>query len=135
MPARMRSGVAVMGAPQYLPGYCVLLRCPQADSLKELSSSEQGQFPMDMTLLGDAINAVYHPLGLNHSGFAALPPSGLALCRRVAILSSEGDPWNAEKTMEFGGNAAEKSPEPSAGPKSQGHCGLKGRSAKEPHLG
>ena len=65
--AKMKSGFAVIGDYQFLPGYCVLLAYPQAESLNDLSLEERKQYLLDMTILGDAINNVCKPLRLNYS--------------------------------------------------------------------
>lgn len=64
--ARMKSGFAVIGDNQFLPGYCVLLGYPKADSLNELSLADRSQYLLDMTLIGDAIIKVCHPLRVNY---------------------------------------------------------------------
>ena len=64
--ARMRSGCAVLGDPQFLPGYCVLLGYPQVASLNDLDVPDRQEFLIDMTLLGDAIAAVCSPLRMNY---------------------------------------------------------------------
>jgi diadenosine tetraphosphate (Ap4A) HIT family hydrolase len=64
---RMKSGYAVLGDYQYLPGYCVLLRVPPAQSLNELSMSDRAQFMRDVTLIGDAIMDACHPAKLNYA--------------------------------------------------------------------
>ena len=64
--ARLKSGFAVIGDYQFLPGYCVLLRYPKCDSLNELSMEERTQFLSDTTLIGDAINEVCKPLKINY---------------------------------------------------------------------
>ena len=65
--AKMKSGFAVIGDYQFLPGYCVLLAYPQAGSLNDLSLEDRQQYLLDMTILGDAINNVCKPLRLNYS--------------------------------------------------------------------
>lgn len=65
--ARMKSGFAVLADTQFLPGYCVLLRNPQASSLAELSLEERRQYLLDTTLIGDAIEQVLHPRRINYS--------------------------------------------------------------------
>ena len=42
--ARMKSGFAVVGDTQFLPGYSVLLAAPKVESLNELSLEERTQF-------------------------------------------------------------------------------------------
>jgi diadenosine tetraphosphate (Ap4A) HIT family hydrolase len=64
---RMKSGFAVIGDNQFLPGYCVLLGYPKAASLNELPISERNQFLKDMTLIGDAIIKACKPLRINYS--------------------------------------------------------------------
>jgi len=60
--ARMRSGYAVIGDTQFLPGYCVLLASPRVDELNDLTLDQRSDFLLDMTLLGDAIAAVCAPI-------------------------------------------------------------------------
>ena len=55
------------GDYQFLPGYCVLLHSPCVESLNELTPAGRAQFLKDMTLIGDAIMAVCHPLRLNYA--------------------------------------------------------------------
>ncbi len=60
--ARMKSGFAVVGDTQFLPGYSVLLAAPKVESLNELSLEERTQFLLDMTLLGDAVAEACKPV-------------------------------------------------------------------------
>lgn len=64
---KMKSGFAVIGDTQFLPGYCVLLHYPKVISLNELSLEERTQYLLDMTLIGDAIIKVCNPLRINYS--------------------------------------------------------------------
>ena len=64
---RMRSGFAVMADNQFLPGYCILLRYPQVESLAELSLTERSEYLLDTSLIGDAIEAVCKPQRINYS--------------------------------------------------------------------
>lgn len=64
---KMKSGFAVIGDNQFLPGYCVLLGCPKADSLNDLPLKQRSQYLLDMTLIGDAIIKVCNPLRVNYS--------------------------------------------------------------------
>jgi len=64
---RMKSGFAVLGDNQFLPGYCVLLGYPKADSLNELTLPERNQYLLDMTLIGDSIIKACNPLRVNYS--------------------------------------------------------------------
>jgi len=53
--ARMPSGWAVLGDPQILPGYCLLLPDPVVSDLNALSGESRRQFLDDMARLGDAV--------------------------------------------------------------------------------
>ena len=64
---KMKSGFAVIGDNQFLPGYCVLLGYPKASSLNELSIEARAQYLLDMTLIGDAITQVCNPARINYS--------------------------------------------------------------------
>jgi diadenosine tetraphosphate (Ap4A) HIT family hydrolase len=56
--ARMRTGWAVIGDSQHLPGYCVLLYDgDEVEHLMDLPRSEQVAFLSDMALLGEAVFA------------------------------------------------------------------------------
>lgn len=63
---KMKSGFAVIGDNQFLPGYCVLLGYPKVKSLNDLSLSERSQYLIDMTLIGDAIIKTCNPLRINY---------------------------------------------------------------------
>lgn len=56
--ARMASGWAVLGDPQILPGYCLLLPDPVVPHLNSLTGEARRQFLDDMGRLGDAVLAV-----------------------------------------------------------------------------
>jgi diadenosine tetraphosphate (Ap4A) HIT family hydrolase len=60
--ARMKSGFAVIGDPQFLPGYCLLIAYPKVNSLNDLSLEQRKDFLLDMSLLGDAISDVCSPI-------------------------------------------------------------------------
>jgi diadenosine tetraphosphate (Ap4A) HIT family hydrolase len=54
--ARMPGGFAVMGDPQWLPGYCVLLTDDaEAERLSDLSAKERSAFLGSMADLGEAV--------------------------------------------------------------------------------
>jgi diadenosine tetraphosphate (Ap4A) HIT family hydrolase len=65
--AKMRSGFAVIGDTQFLPGYCVLLPTEKVNSLNELNYKQRSEYLLDMSLIGDAIQAVCHPRRVNYS--------------------------------------------------------------------
>ncbi|MFD6452049.1 diadenosine tetraphosphate hydrolase [Nocardia sp. NPDC055165] len=52
---RLRSGWAVIGSTQHLPGYCVLIHDGNADQLTELPRADRVTFMHDMVLLGEAV--------------------------------------------------------------------------------
>src|SRR5579859_1159170 len=62
----MKSGYAVMGDTQFLPGYCVLLAVPQVTHLTDLALAQRRDFLLDMSLLGEAIERVYRPRRTNY---------------------------------------------------------------------
>ncbi len=62
--ARMRSGFAVIGDTQFLPGYCLLLAAPRVDHLSDLPMKPRTEFLLDMSLLGEAIEAACRSHGL-----------------------------------------------------------------------
>lgn len=54
--AKMRSGYAVIGDTQFLPGYCLLLSdVPEVGHLTDLPRPLRAQFLTDMGLLGEAV--------------------------------------------------------------------------------
>ncbi len=67
--AGMRSGFAVIGDTQFLPGYCLLLASPWADKLTELPLERRGEFLLDMSLLGEAVEAVCRDRGLRRVNY------------------------------------------------------------------
>ncbi|MBB5869441.1 diadenosine tetraphosphate (Ap4A) HIT family hydrolase [Allocatelliglobosispora scoriae] len=54
--AKMRSGFAVFGDTQHLPGYCVLISdVDDADHLTDLSREQRLEFLTDLSLLGEVV--------------------------------------------------------------------------------
>lgn len=53
--AQMASGFAAIGAPQFLPGHCVLLASPRIDRLNDLSQVDRAKILLDMGLLSEAM--------------------------------------------------------------------------------
>ncbi|GAA1418915.1 DeoR family transcriptional regulator [Streptomyces thermospinosisporus] len=53
--ARMRTGWAVIGDTQHLPGYCLLLYAGRTNHLTDLPRPERAQFLLDLSLLGEAV--------------------------------------------------------------------------------
>jgi diadenosine tetraphosphate (Ap4A) HIT family hydrolase len=61
--ARMRSGWAVMGDTQFLPGYALLLsHVDDAVHLTDLSRAQRAEFLIDLGLLGEAVMTVCNGL-------------------------------------------------------------------------
>jgi diadenosine tetraphosphate (Ap4A) HIT family hydrolase len=56
----------VLSDTQFLPGYCILLGYPRVSCLNDLSLQARADFLVDMSLIGDAINAVCQPLRINY---------------------------------------------------------------------
>lgn len=71
---RMRSGYAVMGDSQYLPGYCLLLAVPMVEKLNDLSGDHRTAFLEDMAKLGDAVLAATDAVRINYSIYGNLDP-------------------------------------------------------------
>lgn len=61
---RMRSGFAVIGDNQFLPGYCLLLASPQVEHLTDLDGAARRDFLFDMSLLGEAVMSACRRQGL-----------------------------------------------------------------------
>jgi diadenosine tetraphosphate (Ap4A) HIT family hydrolase len=72
--ARMRSGFAVMGDAQFLPGYCLLLAHPQVARLEDLPYLARTQFLADMGLLGEAVALACKPRRMNYSIYGNTDP-------------------------------------------------------------
>lgn len=71
--ARMRSGFAVIGDTQWLPGYCVLLSDdPQADHLTDLEWPARARFLFDLALLGEAVERTCRADGLKRVNYEVL---------------------------------------------------------------
>lgn len=73
--ARLASGWAVMGDPQVLPGYCLLLPDPVVAGLDALAHPARAQFLADMAALGDAVLAATGALRINYAMFGNLEPA------------------------------------------------------------
>lgn len=65
--AKMKSGFAVIGDTQFLPGYCLLIAYPKIDQLHELEAKKREEFLFDMGLLGEAVHRVCKPRRVNYS--------------------------------------------------------------------
>jgi catechol 2,3-dioxygenase-like lactoylglutathione lyase family enzyme/diadenosine tetraphosphate (Ap4A) HIT family hydrolase len=75
MVARLASGWAVLGDPQVLAGYCLLLPDPVVPTLNDLAGPARQRFLDDMAALGDAVLAVTGALRVNYAMFGNLEPA------------------------------------------------------------
>ncbi|MCJ7450929.1 MAG: hypothetical protein MUO39_00430 [Steroidobacteraceae bacterium] len=73
--ARLASGWAVMGDPQVLRGYCLLLPDPVVPQLNALVAGAQTLFLSDMARLGQAVLEVTGALRINYAMFGNLEPA------------------------------------------------------------
>lgn len=73
--ARMTSGWAVMGDPQVMRGYCLLLPDPVVPHLNALPRAAQAAFLADMARLGQALQEVTGALRVNYAMFGNLEPA------------------------------------------------------------
>jgi diadenosine tetraphosphate (Ap4A) HIT family hydrolase len=73
--ARLPSGWAVMGDPQVLPGYSLLLPDPVVPHLNAMSPGAQAGFLADMARLGQAVLEATGALRVNYAMFGNLEPA------------------------------------------------------------
>src|SRR6185436_2929696 len=73
--ARLPSGWAVLGDPQILPGYCLLLPDPVVAQLNDLSGTARQQFLEDMARLGDAVLSVTDAERVNYEILGNVEPA------------------------------------------------------------
>ena len=73
--ARLASGWAVLGDPQVLAGYCLLLPDPVVPTLNDLDGEARARFLGDMAALGDAVQAATGALRINYAMFGNLEPA------------------------------------------------------------
>ena len=89
--ARVASGWAVMGDPQVLRGYCLLLPDPVVPQLNEMTADAQALFLSDMARLGQAVLEVTGALRINYAMFGNLQPAlhahGCALRRSTGSVA------------------------------------------------
>ena len=71
---RMKSGFAVIGDTQFLPGYCLLLAYPESGQLNDLFGAQRDQFLRDMAVLGDAVKEATGADRINYSIYGNLDP-------------------------------------------------------------
>ena len=71
--ARMRSGFAVIGDTQHLPGYSLLLTDdPTVDHLSDLGWERRTEFLFDLSLLGEAVEHACRADGLRRINYEVL---------------------------------------------------------------
>jgi diadenosine tetraphosphate (Ap4A) HIT family hydrolase len=73
--ARMASGWAVLGDPQILPGYSLLLPDPVVPHLNALTGLARDRFLTDMATLGDAVLAVTNAERINYEILGNVEPA------------------------------------------------------------
>jgi diadenosine tetraphosphate (Ap4A) HIT family hydrolase len=73
--ARLQSGWAVLGDPQVLPGYCLLLPDPVVRDLNALPEGRRAAFLGDMARLGDAVLAVTGAERINYELLGNVEPA------------------------------------------------------------
>ena len=71
----MASGWAVLGDPQILPGYCLLLPDPVVPHLNALQGAARAAFLEDMARLGDAVLAVTAAERINYDILGNVEPA------------------------------------------------------------
>jgi len=71
--ARMRSGFAVIGDTQHLPGYSLLLTDdPSVNHLTDLDWERRKQFLFDLSLIGEAVERACRENGLRRINYEVL---------------------------------------------------------------
>jgi diadenosine tetraphosphate (Ap4A) HIT family hydrolase len=75
MIARLRSGWAVLGDPQVLPGYCLLLPDPVVPHLNTLEPAAQQAFLADMARIGQAVQGITGAVRINYAIFGNVEPA------------------------------------------------------------
>jgi diadenosine tetraphosphate (Ap4A) HIT family hydrolase len=73
--AKLPSGWAVMGDPQVIRGYCLLLPDPVVPNLNALTGTWRAQFLVDMGNLGDAVLHATAALRINYAIFGNQDPA------------------------------------------------------------
>jgi diadenosine tetraphosphate (Ap4A) HIT family hydrolase len=73
--ARLHSGWVVLGDPQVLAGYCLLLPDPVVPHLNAMPLARQQAFLADMARLGDAVLSLTGAVRINYAMFGNLEPA------------------------------------------------------------
>jgi diadenosine tetraphosphate (Ap4A) HIT family hydrolase len=95
--ARLPAGWAVMGDPQVLRGYCLLLPDPVVPHLNALTQVEQGRFLGDLAALGQAVFELTGAVRINYALFGNVEPAlhghVLPRFRDEPEAMREANPW------------------------------------------
>lgn len=73
--ARLRSGWAVIGDVQPLPGYCLLLADPVVESINALSEQERAAYLLDTVRIGDALLKATNAYRINYETWGNSEPA------------------------------------------------------------
>jgi diadenosine tetraphosphate (Ap4A) HIT family hydrolase len=73
--ARLTSGWAVLGDPQVIPGYCLLLPDPVVPHLNALAGSARAAFLGEMAALGDVLKLECGATRINYAIFGNVEPA------------------------------------------------------------
>jgi diadenosine tetraphosphate (Ap4A) HIT family hydrolase len=73
--ARAASGWIVMGDPQVLQGYCMLIPDPVVSHLNALKPAARAQFLADMAALGDVLLALTGAVRINYAMLGNVEPA------------------------------------------------------------
>jgi diadenosine tetraphosphate (Ap4A) HIT family hydrolase len=72
---RLGSGWAVMGDPQVLRGYCLLLPDPVVPHLQALAAADQARYLADLAALGQAVFEATGALRINYAVLGNVEPA------------------------------------------------------------
>jgi diadenosine tetraphosphate (Ap4A) HIT family hydrolase len=75
MLARLHSGWVVLGDPQVIAGYCLLLPDPVVPDLNALSQAARGAFLSDMATVGDVLLGEFGATRINYAIFGNVEPA------------------------------------------------------------
>jgi len=104
--ARLPAGWAVMGDPQVLAGYCLLLPDPVVPHLNALSPEMQAAFLTDMARLGQAVHELTGALRINYALFGNVEPALHA--HVVPRYANEPEPLRAAHPWAYDWTAARR---------------------------
>ena len=72
---KLKSGWLILGDPQIVPGYCLLLPDPVVPHLNALDRAERELFLYEMTAIGDAILELTNALRINYEMLGNIEPA------------------------------------------------------------